>query len=318
MTLAFACAAARRLIRASGSSGRSLGVAVLLRLQCGIFAVGALGILVARREWKRTLTVFGVLCGWAVVFGLLDKLTWGDWFHSAIKYLQFNLIENKSAGWGTSSWSHLLTHLFSSMIGLTLLFAAALLVCLWKKPGLAIVAIVFLGLHSAIGHKEIRFLMPVLPLLAACVGIAMTAAGQVLERRLVPLVLVCGAVSLIEARSLTFGELGQYGADKVQASAWDDYGSVNRLLLAAHAQADLCGIRIDAAHLAWSGGSTYLHRDVPLYHLGNPPPQSRLFNYVITRAGSGAQVVAKDGPLELIHLPVEPCVHDPGYSWRLP
>ena len=80
----------------------------------------------------------------------------------------------------------------------------------------------------------------------------------------------------------------------------------------------MCGLRIDATHLAWSGGSTYLHRNAPLYHLGQPSPQTRLFNYVITNAGSGAEVVARDGTLELVHLPLEPCAVDPGYSWRLP
>jgi hypothetical protein len=292
--------------------GSFLGLAVLLRLQCGIFAAGAVIVLGARRQWKPALTVLGTLAVWAVLFGLLDKLTWGDWFHSAQKYIQFNLIEGKAAGWGTHAWNHLLLHLFTSMTGLSFVFAIGLLLCLKEARGLALIAIAFFALHSMTAHKEIRFIMPVLPLFGACVGIALSK-----WERAAWVVVALGAVSMWSARSLTFGDLGAY-PERPQASAWDDYGPVNRLLLAAHQQQDLCGIRIDAAHLAWTGGSTYLHREVPLYHLGQPPPQSRLFNYVITQAGSGAQVVAKEGALELVHLPVEPCVANPGYSWRLP
>ncbi len=116
--------------------------------------------------------------------------------------------------------------------------------------------------------------------------------------------------------ALTFGDLGAY-PERAAASAWDDFGPVNRLLLAAHRQDDLCGLRIDAAHLAWTGGSTYLHRDAPLYMPGTPV-QGGHFNYVITFPGSGAPVVAKDGPLELVRIPNAPCVKDPGYTWRLP
>jgi hypothetical protein len=292
--------------------GSLLGLAVLVRLQCGIFAAGAVAVLLARRQWKSALTVLGVLGGWAVLYGLLDKLTWGGWFHSAVKYIQFNLVEGRAAGWGTHPWHHLLTHLFTSMTGVAVVMAVSLLVCLRYARGLALIGIAFFALHSMTAHKEIRFIMPVLPLFAACVGIAVSRLP-----RAVPVVVLCGAVSMFLARSLTFADLGAY-PERPQASAWDDYGPVNRLLLAAHQHPDLCGLRIDAAHLAWTGGSTYLHLSAPLYPAGNPPPQTRLFNYVITGPGSGAQVVAKEGNLELVHIPVEPCVPNPGYSWRLP
>ncbi|HEX4622078.1 MAG TPA: hypothetical protein VH208_10975, partial [Myxococcaceae bacterium] len=79
-----------------------LGVAVLLRLQCAVFCVGLLGILAARRQWRPLAETAGVLAGWALAFGLLDALTWGGWFHSAIVYLRFNFIEGKAAQWGTA------------------------------------------------------------------------------------------------------------------------------------------------------------------------------------------------------------------------
>jgi hypothetical protein len=108
--------------------GSLLGLAVLLRLQCGIFAAGVLAVLAARRQWRASLTVLGALAVWALLYGLLDRVTWGDWFHSAQRYIQFNLIEGKAAGWGTHPWHHLLTHLFTSMMGVSFAFAIGLLV----------------------------------------------------------------------------------------------------------------------------------------------------------------------------------------------
>jgi hypothetical protein len=94
-------------------------------------------------------------------------------------------------------------------------------------------------------------------------------------------------------------------------------GPTNRLMLAASQRDDLCGLRIDSNHLAWTGGSTYLHRKAPLYMPGTPP-QSGHFNYVITRPGSGAEVIAKENGLELVRIPGLVCRPDDTYSWKLP
>ena len=79
---------------------------------------------------------------------------------------------------------------------------------------------------------------------------------------------------------------------------------------------DVCGLRIDAAHLAWTGGSSYLHRRAPLYMPGTGA-EARHFNYAIVRPGSGAEVISAEPGLELVRLPF-PCLPDDGYSWRLP
>jgi hypothetical protein len=94
---------------------------------------------------------------------------------------------------------------------------------------------------------------------------------------------------------------------------------VNRLLLAAHDQADLCGIDIEAAHLAWTGGATYLHRNVPIFPRGTSM-SAGYYNYVITFGhpiGWG-RIVATQGALALVNLPRSTCVPDPSYRWKLP
>jgi hypothetical protein len=308
----------RRLIGAS-----LLGVAVLLRLQCGLFCVGALIILLARKQRRPALEALGVLTLWAFVFGALDAFTWhdapgakfGGWFHSALKYLQFNLVENGGSHWGTSPPQFYAKVLFSSMPGLAVCLVVGLLLGLRRAAGLVVLGLLFLVAHSAIAHKELRFVMPVLPLLFAAAAVGFNELKQKPQWAALAALVVCAGVSALHHRALTFGDLGAY-PERAGTSAWDDYGPVNRLMKIASTHADVCGLRIDAAHLAWTGGSSYLHRKAPLYMPGTPV-EYRHFNYAIVHPGSGAEVIAAEAGLELVRIPI-PCDPDPGYSWRLP
>jgi phosphatidylinositol glycan class B len=322
---------ARRWMLLTGAS--LLGVAVMLRLQIGLYCAGAVLILAARRQWRALGWGVLGLGVWALLFGLLDRLTWnavpgalwGGWFHSAVVYLRFNLVEGKAAGWGTAPFAFYARHLWTSAPWLTASLGVLALLAGWRARGLFAIAAAFFVLHGLIPHKELRFLLPVLPLFCAlaAVGLSTLAQGRepsrVALRWAVTAVLV--AVSMHSAwghRALTMGDLGAY-LDRPGASAYGDFAPVNRLLLVAGEQPSLCGLRIDAAHLAWTGGSTYLHRDVPLYHLGRPSFGERRFNFLLTpEQPPGTEVVARDSGLMLVRLPLERCERDPSYSWRLP
>lgn len=306
-----------------------LGIAVLVRLQCGLFCLGALAVLLARKQWRPALEVFGVLCVWAVLYGALDAFTWasapgakyGGWFHSALKYLQFNLIEGRASQWGTSPPLFYVRSLFSSMPGVTIALGVGLLLGLRRAPGLVLVGLTFLVAHSAIPHKELRFILPVLPVFfaAAAVGFSLLPKAKWIQQVALAAVMVVSIFSAVRFKALTFGDLGAY-PDRKTASAWDDYGPVFRLMLAASKFPDVCGIWIEA-HLAWTGGSAYLHRNAPLYMPGMPTPPGSI-NYAIARKGTvsapGIIVLASDNGLDLLKLPVEQCVPDPTYRWILP
>jgi len=313
--------------------GSLLGLSVLLRLQCGwLFCVGALAILAGRRDWRSLRDVSAVLAVWALLFGWVDHLTWsqapnarfGGWFHSAITYLRFHL-EGGAKKWGTAKPNYYALHLWQSM-PLPVLALLPLSILAGRRAfGLLFLAAAYFALHSAMGHKELRFIYPVLPLFCALSGIGLDALGPFrFGRFAAPTALLFALISCARFHQLTFGELGSY-PERASSSAYDDYGDVNRLLFAASAKSDLCGLRIDAAHLAWTGGLSHLHKNVPLYHLGNPPPQTRHFNYVIADASNvppqfldEKTVYGKKNPkLALIHL-FDGCAPDPNYSWRLP
>ncbi|MBE4750724.1 hypothetical protein G4177_21370 [Corallococcus sp. ZKHCc1 1396] len=322
LALALAPGASRRAVVAGASL---LGLAVLLRLQNGIFCVGLLGVLAARRQWRDAGVALAVLAGWALAFGLLDRLTWGRWFHSAIVYLDFNVVQGKAAQWGTEDFDYYPRILRRAMPGVSMLVGVLALVALPRAWGLAALAAGFVLLHAHQPHKELRFLVPVLPLFAALAGVGLDSLLGVLRgfpaRATATVAVVGGAlVSGAGAGALTFGEVGQYERVRPKDSAWDDQGSVNRLLEAAGRQDDVCGLKVEAVHLAWTGGYSYFHRKVPLYPHNGPSRGTRQFSHVITRPdlGGAGVTVARDGPLALVKLPVGDCVPDPGYSWRLP
>ncbi|MFO0595494.1 MAG: hypothetical protein U0228_09325 [Myxococcaceae bacterium] len=306
-----------------------LGLATIARLQCGVVCVGALAAVPfvrpgdAKAKRRDALEVFGVLVLWALVFGTWDALAWhdvptakaGGFFHSAVVYWRFNIVENRGAGWGTAPWTYFFQHLWLTMPGVTAVLGVSALASLRRAWPAAVVLVLFLALHLFVAHKELRFMLPVLPVACALFGVAASLAPEKGGRGLVVLAGLCVAVSAWNHKALTMGDVGSY-PERAGSSAWDDFGPVNRLLLAASRQSDVCGLRIDAAHLAWTGGSTYLHHKAPLYMPGFPP-QHGFFNYAIVFAGSGAPVVAKEGSLELVKI-APSCVPDVNYAWRLP
>ncbi len=141
-----------------------------------------------------------------------------------------------------------------------------LLAGLRYAPALSVLALLFIAAHSAIPHKEFRFILPMLPLAVAATVTSFDALPRGPRLAGIGLLLVGAVASAVTFPSLTWGDLGAHldQAD-AKASAWDDAGPINRLLLAANRQRDLCGLRVDTS-AAFHGASSYLHRPVHIYH----------------------------------------------------
>lgn len=302
-----------------------LGLAVLFRLQCAVVVTGVVIALAVQKQWKTLGFSLGTLAVWALLYGGLDAATWnhapkvlyGGWFHSAVVYLRFNLIEGRAAQWGTSPWWFYFAALARSMPSVTVALALGLVGALarrsWVLPWLLAC---FFALHIASPHKEFRFIISGLPLACACVGVALRFDADKRVLNFSAIVVLLALVSAFHTSALTMGELGAY-LDRPLSSAWSDFGNVNRLLLKASQRPDLCGLRVDGVDMAWAGGFTYLHKNVPLYR-PNHPHQTEHFNYVIGPTGyAGVEVIAEDHGLQLYRLPISVCQKDPGYAWRL-
>jgi len=280
---------ARRLLLAGAAL---LGLAVLVRLQTAVLAAGLLAILAGRRRWRAAAEAAAVLVAAALLLGVLDLVTWGGLFHSVGAYVEFNVLEGGASAFGTQPpwWYGEL--LLRAMPVVALLLGAGVLAAAGRWPGPVLVVAAFVALHVVTPHKELRFLLPVLPL--AC---ALAAVGLERLHRLAPAALAAAAlVSGLAAPGLTARDVGLWDQSRPDASAWGRFEQVNRLLLEAHDRPDLCGLKVEAAPQTFSGGLSHLHRDVPYLAAEGPGRASGLFNYVITGSPPVLARIRRDCP----------------------
>ncbi|MHB8873371.1 MAG: glycosyltransferase family protein [Myxococcaceae bacterium] len=293
-----------------------LGAAVLLRLHAAVFCVGLIGVLLARKQPRRAAQAGAVLAVWALVYGLVDLAGWGHLYHSAGVYLRFNLVENRAALWGTAPPAYYTRYLLASLGGLWVSLGLLTLLALRRAPALVLVAGLFLGLHMLSPHKELRFLVPLLPLLcaAAALGIEEVWSWRPFAgAAALGMLLAWSAYSFATFRRLTFRQVGR--EEFHQVSAFDHGGPESRLLIAAGVRPDLCGLTVLSTDRGNIGAYFYLHRDVPLYHRGPPLPARGHYNYAIAMAGEvPGEVVAEDSGRVLVRLSLEGCTPDPGFN----
>ncbi|KAK9275656.1 hypothetical protein L1049_022923 [Liquidambar formosana] len=94
---------------------------------------------------------------------LLDRLMYGSWILVPLNFLRFNFLSSGGDYYGTHKWHWYFTQGFPVMLFTFLPFSVVGIVLSkqWKLSGL--IAWV-LGLYSVLGHKEFRFVLPVLPI----------------------------------------------------------------------------------------------------------------------------------------------------------
>jgi hypothetical protein len=300
LTLGFALALGTGAPRWKLWLGASLlALAVFFRLQNGYFCLGLLALLFAARRKREAWEALGVFAAWAALFGLVDRLTWGGWFHSAIAYVQFNA--TYSGGFGREPFYFYAWVLLSALGAMAALLALGAGLAWSRARSFVALVALFIVLHSLILHKELRFLFPTFPLLCA-----LAAVGWEHVRFGAVAMLAVAVVSTASLPWLTFEKLGLRPDPTRTAGAFDDGGPENRLLWAASQVPDLCGLKVMTRARADTGGYSYFHRDVPLY--GTDSPGSS-YNYVIAPRGP-------DSHLALIRIS-DRCPEDPSFDWKL-
>jgi hypothetical protein len=146
------------------SYGCVIGFLFLFRIQNALLFLGLGGALLMRREWKAFgAFTFGVSV--ALVFsGLLDWITWGTPFQSTIQNIYWNIWKGVASSNGVQPFSfYFFTYAEYFGWGLfTILFSSFIYQSL-KNPTLYLGPILFLVGHCLIPHKELRFLLPLIP-----------------------------------------------------------------------------------------------------------------------------------------------------------
>jgi GPI mannosyltransferase 3 len=281
-------------------AGMLLGLAAVLRYQNAILFPIVVIIVAARRSlrvaaWLSVGMILALLLG-----GLLDWVTWGKPFHALVAYLRFNLVEGGANQWGVAKRGFFLRTMLACNGPALLVLVLGFVAGLRRTWPIALLVLAFLVVHSSVEHKELRFLVPVLPLFLLCatVGLAALLARLPLThgpRRATVLGfgLAMLAIFSLRARHVTFADIGQLMDDAraggpTSSLVWRAFDERNRLLGQAGNHADLCGLAAPAMNPYWTGGYTYLHRRVPLLFSG-APHDFEAANYVLLGAGQTMQ-----------------------------
>jgi hypothetical protein len=237
-------------------AGAVLALAVVLRIHLAP-AVLAAAVVTARRDLARWRALaLGAVPVIAAV-GLLDLLTWGDLFHSYVTTVRTNVIEGRSRRYGTAEWHAYARMLWDAWSWSLLALVGLAAIGARRRPAAAIATVVILVAHSAIAHKEYRFIYPavVLAVVLAGAGTADAVAWVVARTRA-----RAWAVALAAALLWT----GTSAAVTERSPKW----SLGRSGLEATVQASAgspCGLALIGQHWTSTGGYTYLRRDVPIY-----------------------------------------------------
>jgi phosphatidylinositol glycan class B len=143
------------------------GLSFISRFQCGIMIIGGIAwlILIYRLSFSRVLLIGS---GIAVVIGLgmfIDHWFYGQWVLTSWNYLRTTLMDDEAVKFGTSPWHYYLSELYQgdakSAIKLIVLLGS--IHFLYKNPKdiISFIVVPFVLIHILIGHKEMRFMIPV-------------------------------------------------------------------------------------------------------------------------------------------------------------
>jgi GPI mannosyltransferase 3 len=263
----WAVASRRRLFAA----GLLFGLVCLLRIQL-MPAVAIIVLWPLWREWRHRLPPLLGGAMLAIALGaILDWATLGYPLASLWRGLLYNVVYGVGSEFGIEPWDYYLVAALSVwppaiVLALVAVFGAR------RLPALLIAAAVIVAIHSAIPHKEYRFIYPAAVLLMVVAGIG---AAQLVERgtralagRGVRASIACAisaAIVLIYWGLTTvhlwtsdaFAELRHRGRDNLLAETF------------AARLPGICGLGLygSTPGFDWTiyGGYTYLHRPVPMY-----------------------------------------------------
>jgi GPI mannosyltransferase 3 len=271
--------------------GLALGLAVVARYGSAPAVLGALLWLAATRRWRALLLCVAGGAAVAALLGALDAWSWGAPFHSLLAWTRFNVLsEGAVRAFGAAPASFYRPLLLAFVPGWVWPLLAY---GLWRpapgrpRVGVALaMAAVALSALLLTGHKEERFLYPVVVLLVLEAGLAL---GRLLDALPRPAGLLLGALAL--AFSLL-----------AQGSTLDARGDEFRALVRSARTPGTTGLLIVNEGLWGSGGFFYLGKRIPWLTCDWPSDgafraamQDARFNRAVTFEGRALEALSAGG-----------------------
>jgi GPI mannosyltransferase 3 len=148
-------------------TGILLGFSFLFRFQAGFLIAGfILWFLFVKKE--KGVHLLMIFSGLLLIFFLgicIDRWFYGKWTITAWNYFQQNIVADKISGFGIKPWWYYFQDLFIQMIppfSLVIIASFVLVFVVLRKDLLTWTLVPFLIFHFFIGHKETRFLFPLI------------------------------------------------------------------------------------------------------------------------------------------------------------
>ena len=148
-----------------GACALSLATSFRLQLGPGIACLMLWAFITRTSGRDRMALVLGAILG-LVPMAIVDTFMVGMPFKPAFNYLQYALgDEEGGAVWGTNPWYDYVIHYLGSWYPpLSPLLVWPMALGLIRFPQVGLILIPFMGVHFILGHKEARYLSPMVPL----------------------------------------------------------------------------------------------------------------------------------------------------------
>jgi len=154
--------------------GFVLGLSFLFRYQVG-FLIAGFWMWLVLVERVKVVNWLSVVAGIVIAVGagvLIDRWFYGGWTLSTWNYFEHNILMGRVSAFGTSPWWEYLKLTFIKAVPpFSLVFIGSVLAVFVfrRKDPLTWTVLPFVLAHSLIGHKELRFLFPIIAFLAVFV-----------------------------------------------------------------------------------------------------------------------------------------------------
>ena len=247
-------------------SGACWALVVGLRLHLAP-AAGVAFVWVARKDigkWRDLLVSGG--CVFAV-FGLLDWVTWSYPFQSFALNFWRNIVKGKASFFGESPSYEYVVSLPQTWGWASVPLVGFGLLAFRRYSLLWLTALAILVSHSAIAHKEYRFLVPMLVVMviSASLGLVeLVKMNRLLGWAACAIWLVASADG---ARRFDWRTLAPRPQNFPASSMWRFREGAIRAYESMGADPQVCGVASIGWAWAWTGGYTHLHRDIPIFEV---------------------------------------------------
>lgn len=249
--------------RRSFLTGLLLGAMFAVRFQSAFFIPGFLALSIyddwSSCKWLKGSTgeiTFGLMLS-LLFMGFIDRLTWGHWFHSPIENFRANIMEGVAASFGAAPWDKHPEWAAQLLAEAAPLFGFIFIALgLFRERRLAFVALIFFIGHSAIAHKEYRFLWPLAPIGLLVFSAGFEMAYNWLPGRLWRVVFIALFSSCLICGSWSRFEHLNWNPEPSRASSL--------ALARIGRRQDVTGVAVFNVPSAECGNYFYLRRDVPL------------------------------------------------------